>query len=288
MSSRIGRTRAEEIGRIVASIAADEIMPRFRAGMTAGAEGVDGLRRKTSAFDVVTAADEATERALGAALLRMFPGAALIGEEAADAGGDALPADLIAGADLAFIIDPLDGTKNFSSGLPLFGTMLAATIRGEIVFGLIHDPVTGETLTALRGEGAWATTTEGRSRELRVAAAEPVAQMHGVAGTNFLPQPLRGRLAHNLDRVGLNFWLRCAAQEYRLAATGGCHFLVYNRLMPWDHAAGWLLHREAGGHSAHLDGTPYLPTHTTGGLICAPDEASWLALREALFGEGVN
>lgn len=288
MSGRIGRAGADEIGRIVARIAADEIMPRFRAGMTAGAEGVDGLRRKTSAFDVVTAADEATERALGAALLRMFPGAVLIGEEAADAGGGALSADLIAGADLAFIIDPLDGTKNFSSGLPLFGTMLAATIRGEIVFGLIHDPVTGETLTALRGEGAWATTTEGRSRELRVAAAEPVAQMHGVAGTNFLPQPLRGRLAQNLDRVGLNFWLRCAAQEYRLAATGGCHFLVYNRLMPWDHAAGWLLHREAGGHSAHLDGTPYLPTHTTGGLICAPDEASWLALREALFGEGAD
>ena len=110
--------------------------------------------------------------------------------------------------------------------------------------------------------------------------------MHGVAGTNFLPQPLRSRLARNLDRVGLNFWLRCAAQEYRFAATGGCHFLVYNRLMPWDHAAGWLLHREAGGYSAHLDGTPYLPSHPTGGLICAPDEASWLALREALFGEG--
>ena len=51
--------------------------------------------------------------------------------------------------------------------------------------------------------------------------------------------------------------------------------------MPWDHAAGWLLHREAGGYSAHFDGTPYRPTDLSGGLICAPDEASWRAARDA-------
>ena len=55
--------------------------------------------------------------------------------------------------------------------------------------------------------------------------------------------------------------------------------------MPWDHAAGWLLHREAGGWSAQLDGRPYDPARTTGGLICAPDRESWAALRETLFGE---
>jgi fructose-1,6-bisphosphatase/inositol monophosphatase family enzyme len=55
--------------------------------------------------------------------------------------------------------------------------------------------------------------------------------------------------------------------------------------MPWDHAAGWLLHREAGGHSARFDGTAYRPTHLTGGLICAPDEASWLLARDALLGQ---
>jgi len=60
--------------------------------------------------------------------------------------------------------------------------------------------------------------------------------------------------------------------------------LFYNKLMPWDHAAGWLLHREAGGHSAHFDGSPYLPTHTTGGLLCAPTKASWDAVRAALLG----
>jgi len=58
---------------------------------------------------------------------------------------------------------------------------------------------------------------------------------------------------------------------------------VFNRLWPWDHAPGWLLHREAGGYAARFDGRPYSPTVTTGGLICAPDAASWQALRSALL-----
>jgi fructose-1,6-bisphosphatase/inositol monophosphatase family enzyme len=59
--------------------------------------------------------------------------------------------------------------------------------------------------------------------------------------------------------------------------------VIYNRLLPWNHAAGWLLHREAGGFSGHFDGSGYLPSHTTGGLVCAPDQRSFDAVREALL-----
>ena len=58
---------------------------------------------------------------------------------------------------------------------------------------------------------------------------------------------------------------------------------MYNRLLPWDHAPGWLLHREAGGYSARFDGSRYDPLDSTGGLICAPDEASWQLLCDALL-----
>jgi fructose-1,6-bisphosphatase/inositol monophosphatase family enzyme len=68
-----------------------------------------------------------------------------------------------------------------------------------------------------------------------------------------------------------------------MAASGHCHLLFYNKLMPWDHAAGWLLHREAGGYSAHFDGSPYKPVNLTGGLLCAPDEASWHAAQQAIL-----
>lgn len=251
-------------------------MPRFRQ--------LPGLqvREKASAFDVVTDADEAAEEAIAAALRHAFPSARIIGEEAA--AKDRTLLHSIATADLAFIIDPIDGTKNFTAGLPLFGVMAAATVRGEIVLGAIHDPVCGDTALALRGEGAWLQGDAAVKADLRVAAAVPVSKMDAIAGTNFLPEPLRTTVSRNLSRLAMNSWLRCAAHEYRMAAAGHCHVLCYNKLMPWDHAAGWLLHREAGGYSAHFDGSAYLPSHLSGGLICAPDEESWVQVRDALFG----
>jgi len=56
----------------------------------------------------------------------------------------------------------------------------------------------------------------------------------------------------------------------------------------FSHAPGWLLHREAGGYAARVDGSPYKPTHRTGGLLYAPDAGSWHAARKALLGEAVE
>jgi fructose-1,6-bisphosphatase/inositol monophosphatase family enzyme len=58
---------------------------------------------------------------------------------------------------------------------------------------------------------------------------------------------------------------------------------VFNRLMPWDHLAGWLLHQEAGGFSAHFDGSPYRPGDLSGGLVCAPDRGGFESLRDLLL-----
>ena len=265
----------EHVGGLLASAARLEIMPRFHR-LTA-----TSVREKSSSFDVVTEADEAAETVIAEGLRAAFPHAAIIGEEAAERDPSLLQA--LGSAELAFLIDPLDGTKNFTARLPLFGLMAAAIWRGEIVGAVIYDPVGEDWAYAVRNEGAWLQLGDGTREDLRVAAPVSPAAMHAVAGTNFLPEPLRTTVAHNLSRIGMNFWLRCAAHEYRMAAAGHCHLLVYNRLMPWDHAAGWLLHREAGGYSAHFDGTPYHPTHVTGGLICAPDQTSWQAARDALF-----
>jgi fructose-1,6-bisphosphatase/inositol monophosphatase family enzyme len=273
---RFSSDDAFRIGEILSRAAEAEIMPRFRRVTD------EQVREKSSRFDVVTDADEAAERAIAAGLTAAFPAGLVIGEEAA-AKDDTL-IGRIATADLAFILDPIDGTKNFVAGLPLFGVMVAAAVRGEVVFGAVHDPVRGDTAFALRGEGAWMQGEVGARADLRVARAVPVAEMDAIVGTNFLPEPLRSTVNGNLPRVGVSSWLRCAAHEYRMAAAGHCHLLFYNKLMPWDHAAGWLLHREAGGHGAHFDGSAYRPTHLTGGLICAPDEASWRLARDALLG----
>jgi fructose-1,6-bisphosphatase/inositol monophosphatase family enzyme len=265
----------DRLSAALVDVAAEEIMPRF--GQVAGLHA----RRKTSAFDIVTDADEAAERAITGLLRAQFPGCTVIGEEAADRDPALLQA--LPSAELAFLIDPLDGTKNFASGLPLFGVMAAAVVRGEVMAGVIHDPVSGTTALARAQQGAWMQDRSGARERLRVAGPVPVAEMEGIAGTNFLPEPLKQRVNVNLSRLRMTNWFRCAAHEYRLAAAGHCHILFYNRLMPWDHAAGWLLHREAGGYGAHFDGSPYAPTHTSGGLLYAPDRASWEAVRAALL-----
>jgi len=263
------------VGAILADAASREILPRFRK-LTP-----EQIRRKTSAIDLVTEADEAAEVAIAAALLADFPGAAVIGEESTHREPRLL--DTIADAPLAFIVDPVDGTRNFAAGLPLFGVMTAVTIRGETVAGVIYDPICRDWTYALRGGGAWAEGDDGMRRQLRVADPVPVAEMDGLIGTTHLPEPLRTTVNKNLSRFGSTNSLRCAAHEYRVAVTGFTHVLLYSRLMPWDHAAGALIHREAGGCNAHFDGTAYAPTHFAGGLICAPDAASWRAARDALL-----
>jgi fructose-1,6-bisphosphatase/inositol monophosphatase family enzyme len=264
------------LGAVLATAAREEIMPRFARLST-----VNRLQ-KTSAFDIVTDADEAAEAAILSALRARHGGAAVfIGEESA--GRDTALLSSIATADLAFIIDPLDGTKNFASGLPLFGVMAAVTVAGEVVAAAIHDPVRADTAFAMKGGGAWMESAAGERTALQVAPPVPVGEMECVVGTNFLPEPLRTEVNSRLSRLGMSTWFRCAAHEYRLAAAGHVHALFYNRLMPWDHAAGWLLHREAGGHAGHFDGSPYLPSHTTGGLVCAPDRGGFDQVRAALL-----
>ncbi len=264
------------ISDILAEAARAEIMPRFKA-LTDG-----DVRHKSSVFDPVTEADEAAERMITAELRASFPGALIVGEEATAADPSLL--DRLGEAPLAFVVDPIDGTRNFVAGLPLFGTMAAAIVRGKIVAGVIHDPVCQDTVHALTGEGAWLSRAGHTPRRLHVAAPAPLDRMEGIVGTHFLPAPLRTTVLANLPRLGSATWLRCAAHEYRMAAAGFCHVLFFNRLMPWDHAPGWLLHREAGGYSAHFDGNGYKPAHTAGGLICAPDRATWQLVRDGLLG----
>jgi fructose-1,6-bisphosphatase/inositol monophosphatase family enzyme len=269
-------SQLDSVADLLAAAARQEILPRFR-NLAPGS-----VHTKTGPLDLVTEADVAAERVITAGLTRLFPGCVVVGEEATSADPTRLGA--LAGADLAFVVDPVDGTANFAAGLPLFGVMAAAIVRGEVVASVIHDPIGNDTALALRGEGAWIETPAGRRTDLHVAAPAAVEAMAGNVAWRFLPEPERSIVCANLPRLGGCWDYRCSAHEYRMVAAGHCHFLVFNRLYPWDHAPGWLLHQEAGGYSARLDGSPYDPTQVEGGLICAPDRASWAALRETLLG----
>jgi fructose-1,6-bisphosphatase/inositol monophosphatase family enzyme len=108
--------------------------------------------------------------------------------------------------------------------------------------------------------------------------------MFGVASWRFMPEPQKRAFCARLPAVAAASEYRCAAHTYRLLAAGHLDFVVFSRLLPWDHAAGVLLYQEAGGYVARLDGSDYGPATFDGGLIGAPDRASWEDLRAALFG----
>ena len=275
MTRTIDAAAAAEIAVLLRAAARAEIMPRFRR------LGPGDIRSKSGPLDLVTAADEAAERMIASGLERLFPGCVVVGEEATAV--DASLLDRLGGAELAFVVDPVDGTSNYAAGLPLFATMAAAIVRGEVVAAIIHDPVGDDTALAVRGEGAWIEQPDGRRTDLAVARPVALREMTGAASWRYLPEPQRSIVCRNLPRLGACWDYRCAAHEYRMVAGGHAHFLLFNRMLPWDHAPGVLLHAEAGGYSARFDGAPYSPMVRTGGLICAPDRASWEALRAALL-----
>lgn len=277
MTRRFTRSDLADLAAILAEAADREILPRFR-------KLDDGdISTKTGPQDLVTVADRAAERFIAARLADRFPGVLMVGEEGCEEDPGLL--DRLAGAPFAVVVDPIDGTFNYAAGLPLFGVMAAVVIDGRTVAGVIHDPMGGDHLCAIEGGGAWSVARAGGpERPLRVAPPAPVAEMHGAVSWSYFPDAeTRAGVATRQTRLASTYCYRCAAHEYRLIASGFAHLAVFGKVMPWDHLAGVLIHAEAGGHSAKLDGSPYRPGDVTGGLLLAPDAASWAAIREALF-----
>lgn len=255
-------TEAAALVEILRRAARNEVMPRFRR-LAPGA-----IRQKRGPHDLVTDADLAAEEAIAREVARAFPGAVVVGEEGVAADPARLRA--VAAAEVAVILDPVDGTWNFARGLPLFGMILAVTLRGETSFGLLHDPVTDSWISARRGHGAWEARGDGSARRLGVAPA-PEGEAAGFAPLHHLAPGPRLRLVRALVPYGPVTSLRCSCHEWRVLAAGGAQFRISNGLAPWDDAAGVLVHAEAGGTAALTDGRAYAPALRSGTLVAAAE-----------------
>ncbi len=267
-----------EIAAVIAllrTVSQSEIMPRFKR-LAAG-----DVWTKSGPLDPVTVADEAAERALCAGFRTLFPGDDILGEEAVSADFSLL--ERLKQPGRVWVIDPIDGTANYAAELPLFGVMAALVEEDRVLAGFIHDPVGDDTAIATAGGGAWLVAADGARRRLHVAEPVPVNRMTGSISWRYLAEPLRSHVLHRLDGLAAVTDYRCAAHQYRMLAAGHCHAQMFRRLLPWDHAAGFLLHQEAGGFGRHFDGSEYVPSSTDGGLLLAPNAASWEALAEAIL-----
>ncbi|MCE0828829.1 inositol monophosphatase [Buttiauxella sp. A2-C2_NF] len=247
----------------------------------------NGISQKADADDLVTLADLNTENSLTQSLMELYPQALVVGEEAVYREPALL--DRVADAELAFIIDPIDGTWNFAHSLPIFAVMIGVTRYGETIAGVIYYPMSQDFIFAVRGQGAFLFHQHtGRQQKLKVAPAVPCEAMSGYILLSQFPIEQRPMLASSLPAFAHVSSFRCSAYEYRLMVQGSVHFVLNAHLNSWDHAAGQLIHTEAGGYSALTDGRPYSPLLREGQLLLAPDIISWLKTRALLLGDGIG
>jgi fructose-1,6-bisphosphatase/inositol monophosphatase family enzyme len=272
--SQIPSVFLEKLGSIVKEASARELVPRFRK---LGEGDIMSKASQEDPTDLVTVADRAAEAFLAERLRELLPGAQVVGEEAVAA--DVRLLDRLEGNDLVWIIDPLDGTRYFAAGTGPFGPMVALVERGTILAAATHLSLVDKLFLAERNQGAFLNGQ-------RLTTTDDVgARPRGTLFSKFMPPAMAAQLherqaaAHEKVEAPL-----CAAHEYGCLCRDRKDYSVYFRLMPWDHAPGALILREAGGVSRHPDGREYQITARREPLLAARSEPMWQRVRADLFG----
>lgn len=252
------------VAQAAARAAAQEILPYYRR------DDVD-VERKADASPV-TEADRAAERAIRAHIGAAFPDHAIWGEEY---GGDATRGGWL------WLVDPLDGTKSFVRGNPVFSTQIALWHDGVPMLGVSHCPVTGESAWATRGGGAFIDGE--RVRCLETTRVEDAAISTGnlktlAAGASW--QALAGVVRRAWRGRGYGDYL-----HYHLLARGGVDAVIESDVHVLDIAALCLIVEEAGGRFTDLAGRA-VTLETTSVLAAATRALHSTLLDELAFTSG--
>jgi len=235
-----------------------------------------GEVEEKSPGELVTVVDRELEAWLTPRLQALRPEARVVGEEAC-AAEPGLLQHLDEGE--VWLIDPLDGTRNFIEGRPSIAVMVALLRCGEPVAGWMLNPITDVLHAAESGGGAWRDGQRVRSDHHR-----PGPRLRGVVKTHFLPPGVKETVLHNAQGLAEQLpGTNCAGEDYPLLLAGRTDCVLYWRTLPWDHAAGTLLLQEAGGVARRPDGTRYEVATSQPGLLVAPSPAAWQAAQALLF-----
>ena len=198
------------------------------------------LQRQTKLnnFDVVTMADKESERLIIESIKQTYPHHSILSEESGAQG--------VEKSEWRWVIDPLDGTTNFSQGLPIFSVSIALEHNGKVVAGVVHAPYLGETFHAVRGGGAWLN-----GKKLAVSEKTDLTAMVVATGMPYDRDRNPDNNLDNISRVCLQVrgTRRMGSAAIDLAYTAAGFYDAYweLNLNPWDVDAGILLVEEAGG-----------------------------------------
>jgi len=246
----------EKLKAILKSAADAELLPRF-ARVERELKG-DG--------SIVTEADTAMQRRVCDALQQHWPQIPLLGEEMRPEEQQAL---LDNSGNGLWLLDPLDGTSNFAAGIPYFCVSLALLRNGEVVLGIIYDPLRDECFAAEKGKGA---TLNG---ELLQPPADPppIERSMGLIDFKRLDGALAARLASD-PPYGSQRSFGSGALDWCMIASGRCHLYLHGGQKLWDYAAGQLILAEAGGLAATLEGEPVLQCGLSARSVAAAANAT--------------
>lgn len=258
----------EGVAQLLRGAATDVVLPLYRHE--------DAAAREKNPGDWVTEADHRSEELLTRELPRLLPGSVVVGEEAVSADRSVL--DRLSQDDPVWLVDPVDGTRNFVRGQGPFAMMVALVERGETLGGWIHLPLEGRMVCAQLGEGA-------RLEGARLDARHLDRPLVGAIARDSLPGDLSGRIEEACASAGATLvptWA-CSGRDYPSVLTGEWDFLLPWTVLPWDHAAGAFITGEAGGRAARLDGRPYRPADPIEpGLLVARTPEIWEQVRALL------
>lgn len=212
----------------------------MRAGEVARSHYAPGIAADTkSDGSPVTVADREAERFARAWLAERFPHDGIVGEEFGEEGA----AHGAGGAARRWIIDPIDGTKSFVRGVPLWGTLVAVMEGPDVIAGAAAFPMTAECVAAARGEGAWWNGARCRVSGVATLAAATVTSTGTAFGAG---DPRRARWDALCDRAGIvRTWGDCYG--YLMVATGRAEVMMDPKLALWDAASVQVIVDEAGG-----------------------------------------
>ena len=265
-----------QIARILREVAAEEILPRWR-------NLAEGDITTKAGQGLVTVADHAAERALAERLGAALPGSIVVGEEAVAAAPDLL--ERFRTGLPVWVVDPIDGTRKFTEGSPVFDVMVGLVVSGQPVAGWILSPVENTLYLGEAGSGGWIYSADGSERRITAPAGAALREMVGIIGTGGfrsrgLPDPSMAA-----DRFAGYVGLQCAGHNYGRLFAGEGHFLINFSTHPWDHLPGLAIASAAGFHAARHDGLPFDPLDKSGGVLVATDQQSWHAIHGLLLGQ---
>ncbi|MFV8132181.1 inositol monophosphatase family protein [Streptomyces syringium] len=234
-----------DVEEAVRKAAAVEIMPRFRQ------LAADEIVEKNGPHDLVTVADRLAERHLTASLTALLPGSVVVGEEAVHA--DLTLLEALRGEDPVWIVDPVDGTRQFVHGDPAFATLVCLAHQGELLASWTYAPALDRMAVARRGAGARLNGSP-----LRSGSPEPGQDLHvAVSHYDFTTDEEKHVLGKLLTDGVVPRPCGSAGLEYLRVAEGSLDAVAFSWENAWDHAAGLLLVAEAGGASATLAGEAF-------------------------------